>query len=322
MALPNSTSDSVLNSNQKFIENLLAEVSAMVNFALASGRPVSPSIVDNVQKIHALDDLTKITSDQLKKLTANHNALAKLLYPAEPRNILYMIEQDEKNKNRTSRFLPRNPFILKLVVFGLICIGGLLICGFSTEVNEKSMNTSILDATGYSFIMKVLFLSSASGLGATFMILSKIKSKFREGSYHPDMDAGYWIAIVLGIISGIIITEIIPVSDTQAADGMADNKMLLALLGGFSSQLVYNILHKLVHSVESLVTGGEEATHANEVTRLKMEGADQVAKAKLNISQHLNGLRTNLKNAQTDAETDRHIDDTIDKVMDNVEASG
>ena len=95
------------------------------------------------------------------------------------------------------------------------------------------------------------------------------------------MDSGYWITIVLGIIGGIIITEMVPLKSSGAEEGMLDDKLLLALLSGFSSQLVYNILNKLISAAESLVNGGPEVARANEVQRLKISNEYESAKAKV-----------------------------------------
>ncbi len=304
-----------------FIKILIDELRAMISFSLSTGKTVSPSIVAAMRDVDELENLSDMTTEQLKKAGSHHNAMSKLIFPALPQNVLYLEEQNLKyDKRKKGSFAPKFPLIRKLIIFGAVSVAGLIACGFSELVSTHSMDKTVLSSNGFPFLLNLFFLSCASAIGATFMLLSTIKPKFSNGTYHPDMDSGYWITIVLGIIGGIIITEMVPLKSTGAQEGMLDDKLLLALLSGFSSQLVYNILNKLISAVESLVNGGPEVARANEIQRLKISNEYQSAKTKVDIANKMNGLRRKLKESSSDDNnSEENIDGAIDEVLENLD---
>lgn len=308
--------------NNDLIKIIINELRSMISFSLSTGKSVGPSYILNLKSIDELDSLNDITDAQIRKASIHHNSMSKLIYPALPQNVLYLDQQNTKYEARKKgSFEPKFPIIRKLIIFGIISVAGLIICGYSELVNIHSMDHNVLSSNGFPFLLNLFFLSCASAIGATFMLLSTVKSKFSSGLYHPDMDSGYWITVVLGIIGGIIITELIPISSTGTEDGMLDDKLLLALLSGFSSQLVYNVLNKLINAVESLINGGAEVSRANEIQRMKIVNEYDSAKTKVDIANKMNSLRKKLKDAPNNEDTNSTIDEAIDGVMEDMDTA-
>ncbi len=99
-------------------------------------------------------------------------------------------------------------------------------------------------------IINLVFLVAAAVLGATFSALFKLNRYISNQTYEAVHVSSYWIRFILGIISGIILSELIPINTDGNSFKMG--KPLLALLGGFSAGIVYKLLMKLESTVEAL----------------------------------------------------------------------
>ena len=99
-----------------------------------------------------------------------------------------------------------------------------------------------------------LFFISLAGLGACFSVLYDARKYVVEGTYDPRIGSNYTIRIALGVLSGVLLAQIL--SDPKLGENTSGLRVfglpVLALLGGFASQLVYNILSKIVTAAESI----------------------------------------------------------------------
>jgi hypothetical protein len=93
-----------------------------------------------------------------------------------------------------------------------------------------------------------LFFGALGMLGAAYSSIYDSFSYIREGRYDLRLASTYYVRILLGGFSGILLAE--PLSGFL--DGGVISSALLAFLGGFSAQLVYDLLTKLVDSVANL----------------------------------------------------------------------
>ena len=59
--------------------------------------------------------------------------------------------------------------------------------------------------------------------------------------------------IVLGIISGLIMSELIGMDAAQQT-GMVSNKMTMALLGGTASEILYIILNIVMNKIRNMIS--------------------------------------------------------------------
>ncbi len=77
----------------------------------------------------------------------------------------------------------------------------------------------------------------------------------------PTFASEYWVKLALGIIAGLLLAELIPVSQVpiDLANGASETttqstmqKPLIALVGGFSASILYTILNRLTETLENL----------------------------------------------------------------------
>jgi len=145
----------------------------------------------------------------------------------------------------------------------------------------------------------ILFLLSTAGLGASFSALFTANRYIQEGTYDPIYETSYWTRFVLGLIAGLIMSQLVPISADAAKTGHPDmtilSKPVLALLGGFSVSLVYRVLTQLLTAVETVLRGDpRELQKAQE--QLDRARATQTENSnRLQLLGKLSALRQNLQ---------------------------
>lgn len=111
---------------------------------------------------------------------------------------------------------------------------------------------------GIELLTVMLFLMSAAALGACFNALFTAHHYISDGTYDTRFDSSYWMRIGLGVISGLLMAELIPVDELLQSEDQSKikavdlGKPMLALLGGFSANLVYTVLQRVVQTIQSL----------------------------------------------------------------------
>jgi hypothetical protein len=125
---------------------------------------------------------------------------------------------------------------------------------------------------GWEALAILTYLICCAGLGACFTSLHCLNNFVSKATYDPRYDSTYGSSILLGIIAGVFISELL--FDVLFDEAGADlGKPALALLGGFSANMVYRILQRLVESAESLLKGDQsainQADQAAKVSELK-----------------------------------------------------
>ena len=100
------------------------------------------------------------------------------------------------------------------------------------------------------------FLFSAASLGACFANLQRINTVISDGTYDPRVQSTYWTRWVMGVISGIVLSQIVydfflghsGNNPTDNATPTAIGQPLLALLGGYSVDFVHGILKRAINT--------------------------------------------------------------------------
>lgn len=93
-----------------------------------------------------------------------------------------------------------------------------------------------------------LFFGMIGALGATYSSIYDSFAFIRDGTYDIRLASTYYVRIFLGAFSGILLAE--PLS--EYLDSGAFSSTLLAFMGGFAAQLVYDILTKIVDSIANM----------------------------------------------------------------------
>jgi len=143
-----------------------------------------------------------------------------------------------------------------------------VLSSLSDSISHQNLSMDIYSLDGLQSLEVLVFLMSAAGMGGCFHALFTAHSYIEQGTYDPRLESSYWMRIGLGIIAGLVLSQMIPIgSGPETGDAATApvssasvfGKPLLALLGGFSATLVYTILQRLVETVESLFTQRQAA---------------------------------------------------------------
>lgn len=132
-----------------------------------------------------------------------------------------------------------------------------------------------------------MYLIVAAAAGAIFAALTKAKGYIDNLSYDERYESSYWVRVALGVVSGLILTTILNrvlfgAGETTSTARFNITLPLLAVVGGFSSDLVYRILQKVLDAIQSLFSASpselEQTAKADAETRLRDEFAQTRAR--------------------------------------------
>jgi hypothetical protein len=134
-------------------------------------------------------------------------------------------------------------------------------------------------------IKTTLQIIGAAGLGSSFSQLYRATEYITTGTFDPKYNQVYLIRFALGIIAGLILGQFglelflkndITGYDTLKGIGIAT----FGLLGGFSAEVVYQVLQRFADTLVTAVRGtGKERAEAEaerETTRKMAETASQI----------------------------------------------
>jgi len=240
-AVTTVTNEQVIKSNSLIssgvTSELKGEINAMLSFALNNGLTIN-------NEINGLLESTKI--DDLLNV---HGLLAKNVQPATPKSIIYLNIINKDGVQETS--YNKIPLVRNLILLSLFFLITFIVTALSPEVNNNSLDKGIMDNNGISLLLNLTFLCSISGLGVAFYLLKSISTAIQKGTLVPE-DAIYYTALIfLGIIAGIILSEIISLYTSNNGINLF-NKSILALIGGFSSDAIFSVLQSLIAKIKQL----------------------------------------------------------------------
>lgn len=309
-------------SEKTLYQQLLLECKAMTRYALGRGLAVSPTLLSALDKLLSEEesqrhgkkagvssaeseaqtptDQDKTQVDNAAQLAKIHTSLANLIAPAQPRSVfLIQKELDSPHSWSSIGSVPLIRHMLLVAVLALITFIGLSLSG---QIDGDPEKFSLVHNSGWSLLVNEIFLVAAAAVGASFYSLFQANSFVSKGTFDPIHESSYWIRLVLGIMAGTILALLIPIEEyLKTADGTQSSwnglgKATLALIGGFSSTLVYRVMNRLVAAVESMVRNDMSATLALQQqtynsrldamqTQTRLDLAKKVAEAQQIISQ-------------------------------------
>lgn len=269
---------------------------AMANHAFSKGLQVPSELMHSLEKGYQL---------KAQELTLLHNKLAELVAPAKPETIKLMA--DETEKGSLLLFLGRVPLIRRMMLVAIFSLIALITLSLSQYINNENMVLSMFDMEGTSLLYVQAILLASAAIGASFSALFKANSYVTAGCYDPKFESSYWVRFVVGLIAGIILTQLIPIDLNSMAeeigDSMADSgsgvsqaalRISMALVGGFSANLVYKILDRMVETIQLFIIPPEDEeiikeTMRNEFSREKLQMLSGLTQEVLLIQQKLAG---------------------------------
>lgn len=232
---PSTTQDSLISNT--VLNELKREINLMLGFALNNGITINNEINNSL-------DSTKVVD-----LLNIHNILSKTIAPATPKSIAYLSHLD--NVGITKKITTKLPLVRNLILLTLFFLILFIGTALSPEVNDYSLEKGIMKNNGISLLLNIVFLCSVSGLGVSFYLLKNVSISIQKGTLKPEESIYYSALIFLGIISGIILSEIISLY-TDSTKNNLFNKSILALIGGFSSDAIFSILQSIIVKIKQL----------------------------------------------------------------------
>ncbi len=193
-------------------------------------------------------------------LAAAHLALTKLVAPAMPGTLALLHEQ--RLAHPLSYSFGAVPLARKMLLLGLFSLALLLGIALSSRVNAENLSRGLLDSQGINLFAIELFLAAAALVGATLANLKRLEPFISACTYDPRYESSYWIRLVMGLISGIVLSQLIStgaINDAGGEQALNVREPVLALLGGFSGELVHNILSHFIAVISNLFGGRDQA---------------------------------------------------------------
>jgi len=224
--------------SKEVINEISRETNNMISYAVRNGIIINTEVNSLIQN-SSVDDLINA-----------HNLMCKNVAPATPKSIEYTKKLYENSKERS--LFNKLPLVRNLIILSLFFLATFVITGLSPEVNNSSLDKGILNNNGLPLLLNLIFLSSVAGLGVLFYLLKDVSSSVKKGVLVPEDSIYYLALIVLGVIAGLIMSEIISLYTSDPNGINLFNKSILALIGGFSSDAIFSILQGVINKVKAI----------------------------------------------------------------------
>ena len=253
-----ATVQSQLESARQRVETgLLHEIEAMVLFALGAGLDVPPEALA-CRRPAVPDEANPAETrpqppgtDPLVHLAELHLTLTRLIAPARGATLVLLAEEHRRHPVlNTFGPVPQVRWMLGTAVFSLVLLLGIALSG---DVNAENVSKGFLNLQGFTLVKVEIFLVAASAVGATLANLKVLNRFISNCTYDPRFDSSYWSRLVMGLISGVILSQVVfgalvgsdPAASPAGGPMLGFGQPILAILGGFSAELVHDILTHL-----------------------------------------------------------------------------
>ncbi|WP_155918438.1 hypothetical protein [Marmoricola sp. URHB0036] len=282
---------------------LWQQADAMTRFAAQRGKTPDARDLATVRKYDSVS-FDKPSTKRMNEIAEAHQHLSRLVAPAVPMTILLLWENtyqvkpededvDAESRHRhTPRRLVQSFSWLGNVRLARMMLGlalALLPVFIALALYKGSSLAKPEDLVTGGFVSKAAsaaYLIVASALGAAFAALFKVRKYVEHLNYDPQYESSYWVRFVLGLVAGLLLSVLLVtlLPDQKEADAFRITLPILALVGGFSSDLVYRILKRLIDSIETLIEGS--ASEINEAEKTRSDA--RLRELEMESRQHLN----------------------------------
>ena len=225
-----------------FRSELVTEIEAMALYQIAEGQLIDPKAAAVLGRMEREDV-------PLAELVALHGELAQSS-AASPRAILALHQGTKLQGGRG--ILGPIPAVRRLSACSIGFALTFFAVSLSGEINTTNISLSIYELQGFNLALKLLLVMSAAGLGASFAALFDVWSDLRRRRFDPVLESAYWMQIGLGVVAGLILSEIVASERVVAEGGVFGSDIptisapLLALVGGFSASVLHMVMTALV----------------------------------------------------------------------------
>lgn len=271
------------------------ECRAMAKHALARGKSIPASVIQSIEAIeieNVVEGSEKYSLSVRKEIDISslvdaHDLLIRLIEPATPQTVL-LLDCEQKN-DISLKFLGAVPLVRQLMLTAIVCLFIFVALMSSSYISGETLTKDVLEADGMEQLARLVFYIGAAGLGASFAALYKVNDYISKGTYEPSYQASYWIRFLLGIIAGLLLAILISEQSIQS-DGMLSKgviRPLLAILGGFSADLLYTFLNRMVETFKSLFEGSTQSVIDAKALEAKSKLVNLETDSRMKLAQNL-----------------------------------
>jgi hypothetical protein len=241
-------------------ETLQRECAAMLHHALDAGKDIPAAMAQRLaQALSSPPGPGAGEVAQFAELTTLHAELSALIAPARGRTLVLL----EEERRRHPQFYIFGPvrLVRQMLGFAVLALLGTSLLSTLKTVNVANVAAGWFPLNGWAGFCVLAFLLSVAALGAAFSNLSTINHYIEQASYDPTFEGSYWVRVVLGLISGVVLGEILfdllakgDIASTGALRP-AGERIVLAFLGGFATAPVQRLLNNLSDAIATLLQG-------------------------------------------------------------------
>lgn len=298
------------NVSKDIGQYLIEECVAMVKYLSAEGSPIPPEAKKLIDFKHEMGEVSEWDSKEILDL---HRSLSSKVVPARPKTICLLYREAQRKK--WFGFLGPVGLVRRLMVTTILSLTSFILISLSPHVNTDSVLKGVLSDHGIELFLNLMFFLSAAALGACFSSLFEANKYIVCGTYDPKYESSYWIRFVLGLIAGLMMAVLIPVSlESQESSGIGFLTVpLLAMLGGFSASLFYRILNRAVTTIDTMLTGNSDKKMEKKTEERLLKQNQQQAMEKKQIVEELLTLKAEVKEGKLNDK----LKHTIDKILMN-----
>jgi hypothetical protein len=298
---------------------LYLECRAMAEFALSKGKSIPPAVVRDIEAFenemarceaqNEDDNTSSLTPLRaIEELVQAHAVLVKIIEPATPKTIL-LLDMEEETPGVWKFFGPV-PLVRHMMFVAILSL-----CTFIYFVSTLKLS----GGDSLSSLAGLFFLVAAAGMGASFSALYSANHYITQGTFDPAYYASYWIRFLLGVMSGVVLAIVVA---KEGLSGNIDNfinsevfRPLLAILGGFSADLVYTFLNRLVETFKSLFEGSAKDIIAARSEEARARQESQTIQNRLKIATDILRLQQELGNDMSAPELQAKLNELLQSLI-------
>ena len=264
----------------------------MASYAVSAGIAVPASV------LAAIDAPSEPGKDgDIVRLSAAHEQLVRIIAPARPSLVMALAEGAEEAG--ALRVLGRVLLVRYQMLLALGSLAAFIALSLTDYINDER-NGRIFESSGIPLLVCELFFLSAAGLGASFAGLFQADREITAGTFDPSHQSSYWTRFLLGLMAGLLLATLLDVhgsgtsQEGGAGSGVRLSEAALALLGGFSSSVVFRILNRLVETLETMVRGGLDDANLAKQQAAEAKLGQQLVQERTKLVQRLSRLQQDL----------------------------
>lgn len=318
-------------SSQPLVTQLVEESEAMARFALASGLPIPASVAYTLHEVRTTlpndaagskgspsietsrpGNHSTATPALVRKLNKAHAQLSRIVVPATPTTILFL--NKEKAKKSWTLFLGPIGAIRWIILAAFFFLVALVTVSLSEDIST-SASGNFMESSGWPLLAFELFYLSAAGLGACFAALFEANRYIVTTTFDPKYTWSYLYKIALGVIAGFMLAALIPLETLNGEVVTPPTKPMLAILGGFSSSLVYRILTSMVETIGALFQGGTEARIKAESQQAHTRALAEVERMRLSLASELMNVQKQLSEGPGQEDARRSVNRLLEELL-------